>query len=65
MLPFRSTYMLPFVHVLLESSHFMWAFSQSALVVGVLSAANPVGANATVRPKATMIETSFFIGVLS
>ena len=50
-------------HFFIGASHFMWAFSQAALVVGVLSAADAGAVKATASPKATSTETSFFIGV--
>jgi hypothetical protein len=52
--------MPPFVHVLAASFHFMWAFSQSALVFGA-SAANVTSLKPTARPKATIIETMILI----
>src|ERR1700693_2285376 len=53
--------MLPFVHFLVVSSHFILAFSQSALVVGVLSAAITGAAKATVSPSETIAAMTLFM----
>jgi hypothetical protein len=53
--------MLLFVHVFVAASQCILAFSQEALVVGVLAAARLGDAKATANPQATMIERSFFM----
>jgi hypothetical protein len=60
---FFDDYVLPLMQVFVESSHFMWAFSQPALVVGTLEAAKPGPAKATANPTATMTERNFFIWI--
>jgi hypothetical protein len=62
---FFDDYILLLVQVFVESSHFMWAFSQPALVVGTLEAARPGPAKATANPTATMTERNFFIWISS
>src|SRR6476646_15432 len=61
--PVLVRYIFPFSHLLVVAFHFMPAFSQSALVAGV-APANAGAVNATARPRATIIETRFFIGRL-
>jgi hypothetical protein len=51
--------MLPFVHFLVVSSHFILAFSQSAFVFGA-SAANVGAAKPIARPEATIIVNKVF-----
>jgi hypothetical protein len=60
----EADYMLPLLHFFVVSSHFILAFSQSALVFGA-SAAKVAPANPTARPRATITETRFFIGISS
>jgi hypothetical protein len=62
---FFDDYILLLVQVFVESSHFMWAFSQPTLVVGTLEAAKPGPAKATANPTATMTERNFFIWISS
>lgn len=59
--PFLSSY---YEQVLVEASHFMWAFSQAALFFGA-SAANVGATKATARPNATINETRFFMEAIS
>src|SRR4029079_1515934 len=56
-----ANYMLLFEHFFALSSHAILAFSQAALVVGVLAAASAGDAKAAARPTATTTETSFFM----
>jgi len=58
----RASY-CPFEHVFAASSHFIPAFSQSALFVGA-SAANVGTTKEIARPKATSIVTRLFMGIL-
>jgi hypothetical protein len=58
-------YMLPFEQVFVASSHFILAFSQAALVVGILSAAKVGATKPTAKPAATIIVISAFMGVSS
>jgi hypothetical protein len=60
-LAIQQRYMLLFEHFFALSSHAILAFSQAALVVGVLAAASTGDANVTARPTATTTETSFFM----
>lgn len=53
------------LQVFVDSSHFMWAFTQPALVVGTLEAAKPGPAKATANPTATITERSFCIWISS
>jgi hypothetical protein len=55
--------MLPFEQVFVASSHFILAFSQAALVVGILSAAKVGATKPTAKPAATIIVISAFMGV--
>jgi hypothetical protein len=50
---------MAYEHVFVESSHFMWAFSQEDL--DLCSAANAGVRLATANPNATSAVTSFFI----
>jgi hypothetical protein len=56
-----ANYMLLFEHFFALSSHDILAFSQAALVVGILAPATTGDAKVTARPAATTRETSFFM----
>jgi len=53
---------LHYEQVLVEASHFMWAFAQADFVFGA-SAANVGAVKATASPNATIKETRFFMEV--
>jgi hypothetical protein len=56
----RPSSLSAYEQVLVEESHFMWAFSQACLVFGA-SAANDGTAKPTARPNAIITETSFLM----
>ena len=57
----QQNYMLLFEHFFALSSHAILAFSQAALVVGILVVASTGDAKAAARPTAITTETSFFM----